>query len=488
MTQLAPTYQKQKQRQRLANQLPLAYNNLPFYCGVKESTAINCCFNHLIGLPIKNDQRCALFDYELDLLPILDTKKYLWLKKARGLGITEFFLRYLCWLAICKNQRFKHKKFFLVSGPREDSAVELIKRIKLILLPLGILEETERTVAQVCDVEIQAFPSHHVIAMRGYTDVAFIFIDEADFFKANQQQETRDVAEGYIAKANSNPYIVMVSTPNLPGGMFEQMEQNTDPDFIYHRVWMPYTLGLSKIYTQEEIDEAKRSPSFEREYNLKYGFGSGNVFRPEQIDQCILSPAQEEGGSMEDQVLGMLKNRLAAPVSIGVDPGFGSSRFAICAVTMLDGQIHVLESHEFERADIGYMSDICFDLINKYEATKIYIDAANPGLIRSLKISVGENPEYEKVKAQAKKDKVDLGERMRIVPINFAEDGRGLLMFMMTLVSGKLIRISQDFGPLIQQMRIARVLPTTGKLDKYSGPTMDSLDAAMLACWLWKFQ
>jgi len=472
------------QQQQLASNVAQAYKDLPFYCGLKESAAINCCFNHLIGLPIKNDKRCPLYDYELDLLPILDSKRYLWLKKARGLGITEFFLRYLCWLAVCKNERFKSKKFFLVSGPREDSAIELIKRIKLILAPLGILEETERTVAQVCEVNIQAFPSHHVNAMRGFTDVSFIFIDEADFFRLNQQQETRDVAEGYIAK--TDPWIVMVSTPNLPGGLFEQMERNTDEDFIYHRVWMPYTVGVGKIYTQEEIDEAKRSPSFPREYDLKYGYGSGNVFRPEQIEACISRGGEE--GVDENTIISMLKNRLSAPVSIGVDPGFGSSKFAICAVTMLDGQIHVIESQEYERADITYMADVCFELINKYEAGKIYIDAANPGLIKSLKISVGENPEYEKVFAQAKKDKVDPGERMRIVPVNFATDGRGLLMFMMSLVSSKLIRIRSEFAALIQQMRIARILPTTGKLDKYSGPTMDSLDACMLASWLWKFQ
>jgi hypothetical protein len=33
---------------------------------------------------------------------------------------------------------------------------------------------------------------------------------------------------------------------------------------------MDYTCGLDKIYTREEIGKAKASPSFEREYNLKY--------------------------------------------------------------------------------------------------------------------------------------------------------------------------------------------------------------------------
>jgi hypothetical protein len=48
--------------------------------------------------------------------------------------------------------------------------------------------------------------------MRGLPNVSFILLDEADFFPPGQQQDARDVSERYIAK--SNPYIVMVSTPN----------------------------------------------------------------------------------------------------------------------------------------------------------------------------------------------------------------------------------------------------------------------------------
>jgi hypothetical protein len=47
---------------------------------------------------------------------------------------------------------------------------------------------------------------------------------------------------------------------------------------------MDYTYSLDKIYTKEEIDKAKVSPSFEREYNLKYLGGIGNVFHTKDID------------------------------------------------------------------------------------------------------------------------------------------------------------------------------------------------------------
>jgi hypothetical protein len=38
----------------------------------------------------------------------------------------------------------------------------------------------------------------------------------------------------------------------------------------YKRFLLDYTYGLDKIYTREEIEKAKISPSLEREYNLKY--------------------------------------------------------------------------------------------------------------------------------------------------------------------------------------------------------------------------
>src|SRR3954452_7659614 len=62
----------------------------------------------------------------------------------------------------------------------------------------------------------------------------------------------------------------MVSTPNAPDGLFESIEKEPEETCIYKRLFLDYTYGLDKIYTREEIQKAKQSPSFEREYNLKY--------------------------------------------------------------------------------------------------------------------------------------------------------------------------------------------------------------------------
>jgi hypothetical protein len=57
-------------------------------------------FNHAIGLPQKNGQEFPLFDYEQLLCNELQNDKHLWIKKATGLGVTEFMLRDMAWLCL----------------------------------------------------------------------------------------------------------------------------------------------------------------------------------------------------------------------------------------------------------------------------------------------------------------------------------------------------------------------------------------------------
>jgi hypothetical protein len=121
--------------------------------------------------------------------------------------------------------------------------------------------------------------------MRGLPNVSFILLDEADFFPPGQQQDARDVSEGYIAK--SNPYIVMVSTPNAPEGLFERIEKESEDMCLYKKIFLDYTYGIGKIYTAYEIEKDKQSPSFEREYNLKYLGKIGNVFHTKDIEAAI---------------------------------------------------------------------------------------------------------------------------------------------------------------------------------------------------------
>ena len=79
----------------------------------------------------------------------------------------------------------------------------------------------------------------------------------------------------------------MVSTPNAPEGLFERIEKEDESTCLYKRLFLDYTYGLNRIYSTEEIAKAKVSPSFEREYNLKYLGIIGNVFHTKDIEAAI---------------------------------------------------------------------------------------------------------------------------------------------------------------------------------------------------------
>jgi hypothetical protein len=313
-----------------------------------------------------------MFDYEKTLYNKLtkpstrkNTKrnKHLWVKKATGLGVTEFMLRFMSWLCYFSD-KYSGGQMCIVTGPNRDLAKGLIARIKLICESVEKIK-TKDTVAILNDCKIEAYPSHHLDAMRSLEKPGFILLDEADFFPPREQRNARDVAERYIAK--SDPYIVMISTPNLPGGLFEAIEKEPDQDCIYNKVMLDYKVGVGKIYTKKEISMAQASPSFEREYNLKYGYGIGNIFPYQLLDACI-----------EDYDLALDGGEKV----LAIDPAFGSSMFAIVGIEQLDNILYVKEAKEFERASPSAMLELVSEMAKGYGT--VLVDSAHPGLVRDL--------------------------------------------------------------------------------------------------------
>jgi hypothetical protein len=135
----------------------------------------------------------------------------------------------------------------IITGPRIDLAITLIDRMKRLFEPFGIYFDKKETVIELNNVRIEAYSSHDLDSMRGLPNVSFILLDEAYFFPTGQQQYARDISERYIAK--SDPYIVMVSTPNAPDGLFERIERESEDTCLYKRIFLDYTYGLDKIYT-----------------------------------------------------------------------------------------------------------------------------------------------------------------------------------------------------------------------------------------------
>jgi hypothetical protein len=184
----------------------------------KEDIKTNgdCCFNHIIGLPQKDGPDKPLYDYEGIIFDSLVTQnsnshssnQHLWIKKATGLGISEFMVRLMAWLCL-KDDALSGSQMCIVTGPRIDLAIALIDRIKKLFVASSsssgstnkvlVTFDSKETVVDLNGVKIEAFPSHHLDAMRGLPNVSFILLDEADFFPTGQQQDARDVSERYIA-------------------------------------------------------------------------------------------------------------------------------------------------------------------------------------------------------------------------------------------------------------------------------------------------
>jgi hypothetical protein len=156
--------------------------NVAQYKKEDVQTKGHCCFNHILSLPKKNGIEKPLYDYQEIIFDFFQNHKHLWIKKATGLGITEFMLRYMAWLCL-KDDKLKETRICIVTGPRIDLAITLIDRIKEFFIQKGVMTfDTKETVIELNGVKIEAFPSYHLDAMRGLARVSFILLDEADFF------------------------------------------------------------------------------------------------------------------------------------------------------------------------------------------------------------------------------------------------------------------------------------------------------------------
>ena len=110
--------------------------NKPFWIWDKDQhiredilTKGNCCFNHIIGLPVKNGKEYPIFEYEKLIFDAIEQNQNIWVKKATGLGISEFFLRLMLWLC-CRDDTYQGCQMCIVTGPNIDYATKLIRRLK----------------------------------------------------------------------------------------------------------------------------------------------------------------------------------------------------------------------------------------------------------------------------------------------------------------------------------------------------------------------
>jgi hypothetical protein len=176
---------------------------------------------------------------------------------------------------------------------------------------------------------------------------------------------------------------------------------------------------------------------------------------------------------------------------MGIDPAYGSSAFGIVVTEWADGIVQIMHAEEYHRPDYNEMLSVVYGLMSKYKVDKVYIDGANPSFIKSLKLQIGEEADYDKVIARYRSE--GLGDSwskdMKIIPVNFNKEHKAMLGHCKMILErdGGRIAINSDrFDKPITSLRTA--VDIDGTLDKEATSYKDIFDAFRLALKFYHFQ
>jgi len=428
----------------LLGKLTAAIRNRPFFCGNLEGKGL-CCFNHIIpaGLPIKpsTGKRLPLFEYETDLVKLLSNKRRVALLKAAGLGLTECItIRWLVWKCLV-NDQFQNAQCPIICPPRIQMASSIIDRMKRLFQPYIYFEEDKYTL-ELNKCKIMALPGHsNLAAARSLDNCKCCILEEIDFVEDSLQRETLDVAERYIGK--NNAYIILISTANKPGSLMYKLFREQPDRCIYERRIMDWKYGENLIYTSQEIADAKRSWSWSREYECRFMGEIGNTFRAADIERA-------QSFQYDPDMINESSSR-----TIGIDPAWGSSSFAVVVSDERDGKVCVLLANEFADSSSAEMLPYVSELMKRYAPIdSVYIDGSAVDFIRLLKAQIGEEVNYQETRKRYESMKVPNAYELnnQIIDINFHTKHVEMLQHLKMILEKGFLMIDKSFEPLINAL------------------------------------
>lgn len=408
-----------------------------------------CCFWHIIGLPEKEHligldkqgneilekKSHPMYDYELEIYNNILHERYIRIKKATGLGITTLLLGTMVYLCV-KDDEYKDQEMIIVTGPRQQLADDELDRIYNLFIHTDYRPKRAESSIWINGCKITAYPSHSFDSARGMDKCRFFFVDEADFFPQTQIETVMTVLERYEAK--THPHVILNSTVNRPTGLYAKMDKGKYSHFKTMEVF--YERGIGKIYTEFEIEQAKRMPSFEREYNGNYGMSEGNIFPYNLVDQCVERYLRDPSDGRK---------------CLAIDPAFGTSKFAIIAFEIMgNGEVYIDDAIEFDRPSPSAMVEKIVTMSKTHP--EIVIDDSDPGLRKEL---------WE--------------QNLNVFTVNFRTELQKMTLTAAKYVKDKRILIHPCFEELIYQLKSVR-FNERGHPDK-SVYSFDLVDAFLMA-------
>lgn len=452
-----------------------------------------CCMWHLLGPPELEGKETPLWDYEKIILAAVEYfPNGLVFEKSRGLGGTELVFYILFTLAL-STDLYHNKIAFITTGLNMAAARMHIIRMKRIIEKwypgaLKGMKPTQNWI-EVNKVLIIAFPADNVKALRSYTDVFFIFLDEFDFYKPKAQEEIVYVVFPYKLKNKS--FLFMNSTPGEYGvnGQYYKFRMDwqallqelgirmnqvnplhllefdkhpylttiRNSKYDYFFLSLDYKWGVGKIYDPVMIEKEKDKRYFRREFELRYEFGSGNLLDDDAIQRCITDQYNPRSA-----ILGAFRY-------YGIDPGL---HLGSAIGQFHDGILYMMHADEDDNITYESAIDKIFDHAYEFGTiNKFGIDASQAQFVSSLKDRYGEKYQKEEIEAQlayCKEMKIEPWRIMDMVPIppniwqkvlafrvkDWIEDPRGL------------VKIHPSMTKLISSLQTAYIDESNGKLDK----------------------
>ena len=168
--------------------------------------------------------------------------------------------------------------------------------------------------------------------------------------------------------------------------------------------------------------------------------------------------------------------------SLGVDPAFGSSAFALVLTEHIPERdiIRVLLAEQYENhPDPSAMVERIFQIHREYWNLWIFIGASARGFITSLKIAFGENINYQTV------DEVHPGNN-KVLPISFSKENKTMISHLATLFQDHKVAVDPQFDKLIIALKSAVV--NEYSLLKDQSAYNDLTDAISLSLRCYKIQ
>lgn len=530
--QVAETIKEKRQRlfNKNTGELNLSFEDVPFWIfdylhhQIKfELTNGYCCFAHIIGLPTnkKTGEPSPFYPYEEEWFralfernfanPLKHIKKWkhVMVKKATGMGFTDFLVYVMIYLPCAYPHLFKDSQMAIVTGINMTTAKRIMRRMKtLIWNKLRLRVDSNDRILDLNGCLIECFPAIKPDTYRALDNCKFILYDEMDFCPISLIEEVRDAIERYFGK--SDPWVVLGSTANEPDGMMERLEKQTEEECMYKRIYSLVDKGRGYIFSERDLDVARESDSYPREYEGEYRGLKGNLFSTELLEFCAGITDKLDILDRNTKELKRTIHRIENDIDIeeivinpdylgknykssyGCDPAWESSIFAFIVNKRVGNVVYAVKELEIQSPIIEESLEEAKDLIYIDYPTrnpKFYVDSSPMSIpfIRALKKEMFEDVNYHKIPELERIKLIESPVGMQVCPISFNKYGDRMNFNLRRLMEAGLYRVSPDITPgYWLSLTTAQYDANKNRFAKEKTSKNDLFDAGRLAAINWR--